>query len=72
MGYASDEYVIFSHEDVDECASDTDNCQHNCHNNVGSYTCTCMSGYRLNSDGRQCDGKQVRKSIPVLILLYLT
>ena len=57
--------IISSPEDVDECATDMDNCQHNCHNNNGSYTCTCRTGYRLNSDGRHCDGKHVRESTPL-------
>ena len=43
--------------DIDECALGTDQCTQNCHNNVGSYTCSCNAGYTLNSDGRRCDGR---------------
>ena len=42
--------------DVDECTAGTDSCQHNCVNTVGSYTCTCNSGYSLNGDGQSCSG----------------
>ena len=42
--------------DIDECALETDQCYQNCHNNVGSYTCSCIAGYTLNSDGFSCDG----------------
>ena len=34
----------------------TDTCEQNCHNTVGSYTCSCNAGYTLNSDGHTCDG----------------
>ena len=42
--------------DIDECAEGTHMCEHNCHNNIGSYTCSCRTGYRLNADGFACDG----------------
>ena len=42
--------------DIDECTADTDGCAHNCSNNVGSFTCFCNDGYRLNEDGKACDG----------------
>ena len=45
--------------DIDECREGTDQCAQNCHNTVGSYTCSCQTGYRLNPDGRRCDGKYV-------------
>ena len=36
--------------DVDECASDIDNCDTNavCTNTHGSFTCSCQSGYVEN------------------------
>ena len=43
--------------DIDECGLDKDQCSQSCHNNVGSYNCSCETGnYRLNVDGHQCDG----------------
>ena len=41
--------------DIDECAEGTDACEHHCHNNAGSYTCSCNSGFQL-SDGFHCQG----------------
>ncbi len=37
--------------DVDECVEDATICgpNSNCTNSVGSYICTCFSGYRLNN-----------------------
>ena len=43
--------------DIDECTEGTDRCSQNCHNTVGSYTCSCNTGYRLNADGVTCDGR---------------
>ena len=42
--------------DIDECAEETDRCAQNCHNTIGSYTCSCNAGYRLNVNGYDCDG----------------
>ena len=48
--------------DIDECAEGTDRCTQNCHNTVGSYTCSCNVGYNLNANGWRCDGKVVTQS----------
>ena len=32
-------------EDIDECSFD--NCEHNCTNTIGSYHCSCLSGFTL-------------------------
>ena len=45
--------------DIDECAVGIDSCAHTCTNTVGSYTCSCRSGYRLASDGWTCIGEDV-------------
>ena len=42
--------------DIDECAVKTNNgCMHKCHNTQGSYTCSCNTGFRLNTNKRTCD-----------------
>lgn len=53
-------FSISYHVDIDECALDTDQCAQNCHNTVGSYTCSCNVGYRLNIDRRRCDGTYIK------------
>ena len=40
--------------DVQECKDHTDDCEQQCTNTAGSYTCSCMDGYVLNSDGKTC------------------
>ena len=45
--------------DVDECADQNGGCSHNCSNTAGSYYCSCLSGYTLNTtDNTSCDGRQ--------------
>ena len=44
------------HSDIDECEERTDGCDHNCTNTDGSYYCTCMDGYELESDNHTCTG----------------
>ena len=49
--------AIFLFLDFDECAAKFDNCDPNayCNNTVGSFNCTCNSGYTGN--GTTCTGK---------------
>ena len=42
--------------DRDECALANGGCQHTCENSVGSFSCSCNDGYKLNSDGLTCSG----------------
>ena len=40
---------------INECQLGTDDCDHKCTDNDGSYTCDCRSGYRLTNDGKTCE-----------------
>ena len=43
--------------DIDECAADDiNNCEHNCENTDGSYTCNCDQGFLLADDEHSCYG----------------
>ena len=44
--------------DVDECKDQNGGCGHNCSNTVGSYHCSCLSGYTLNTTDNTCEGKK--------------
>ena len=50
--------LCYTHLDENECLTGDDFCAQNCSNTVGSYTCTCNTGYTLNSDGYTCNGNQ--------------
>ena len=40
--------------DVDECATNTTDCEQGCNNTIGSFSCTCIEGYTLSDDGKTC------------------
>ena len=50
-------------------------CAQICRNTLGSYSCSCVSGYHLASDGKSCLGKAPSKTITALecfgIFLFL-
>ena len=41
--------------DVDECLTDNGGCEQTCSNTVGNYSCECIQGFQLTSDG-SCEG----------------
>jgi len=45
--------------DINECSTGSHNCQQRCTNTLGSYRCSCNSGYSLNSDRRTCRGRNI-------------
>ena len=45
--------------DVNECQASNGGCDHVCNNTVGSFQCSCNSGYILSADGFRCSGKGV-------------
>ena len=49
--------------DVDECAIGNHSCHNSatCHNNQGSYTCSCNTGY--TGDEFSCTGKFIPKHV---------
>ncbi|ENN72173.1 hypothetical protein YQE_11228, partial [Dendroctonus ponderosae] len=47
-------FAAVFYSDLDECATDEGNCQHECVNTLGSYICTCHNGYTLHENGRDC------------------
>ena len=54
--------------DIDECARGTSGCSHMCNNTMGSYICTCRTGYRLASDNHNCMGESRCRSTDVIII----
>ena len=54
--------VCILYTDIDECASDNGGCEQNCHNNNGSYTCSCNTGY-ASSGFHGCMGMYIRDFI---------
>ena len=53
--------AFYMNEDVNECTMGTSNCTQLCINNIGSYTCTCNSGYNLDADNHTCNGEYAKE-----------
>ena len=47
----------FSTKDINECSEHISGCNQLCNNTLGSYNCTCYTGYLLGSNGRTCYGE---------------
>ena len=43
--------------DVDECLEDQGGCEHSCHNEIGTFNCSCNDGFELDSNGFNCNSK---------------
>ena len=57
---------------MDECTNVTINgCSDTCVNTIGSFVCTCPSGYKLDSDERTCIGKCTLSELDVDLLLHV-
>ena len=42
--------------DIDECFTYSGTCDHTCTNTIGTYICSCDSGYILYNNGHNCTG----------------
>ena len=52
-----DNHTILINVDINECNTNNGGCDTTCTNTVGSYECSCNTGYELNNDLHHCDGK---------------
>ncbi|XP_019620833.1 PREDICTED: uncharacterized protein LOC109467329 [Branchiostoma belcheri] len=41
--------------DINECSAANGGCDHVCTNTIGTFHCSCVTGYNLNADGASCD-----------------
>ena len=62
----TNEELLFSFavniSDVDECSAEKGNCDHYCQNSIGSFECSCRTGYMLRSDGKMCAGIHIYRN----------
>ena len=45
--------------DVNECTKSSDGCEQICTNTVGSFECSCDSGFVLDDNHLSCNGKSL-------------
>ena len=62
-------FTIMVTIDIDECSMQVDECDHNCNNTLGSYTCSCDDGYSLDRNGLQCNGKVSTALLQPIIIM---
>ena len=43
--------------DIDECATNNGGCESDCTNTIGSFSCSCGTGYKLDGNGLNCTGE---------------
>ena len=54
--------IISNYVDIDECSAGTSGCSQLCTNTIGSYYCSCYSGYSLDHNGHNCTVSQQSSS----------
>ena len=53
-------FTTCSFSDIDECSEDISGCEQTYTNTVGSYYCSCKTGFVLSaSDDHGCEGKYI-------------
>ncbi len=48
---------IFCSSDVDQCLTNNGGCAHTCTNELPGFTCSCRTGYNLDTDNKGCVGE---------------
>ena len=43
--------------DINECNTTNGGCEHICTNTIGSFNCSCDTGYQLDENGLNCSGE---------------
>ena len=43
--------------EIDECSEGLSSCNMQCINTIGSYYCTCFTGFQLMNDNHTCNGE---------------
>ena len=49
---------IFCSSDMDQCLTNNGGCSHTCTNELPGFTCSCRTGFTLDTDNKGCFGEQ--------------
>ena len=58
--------------DIDECVEERHRCVQACVNTLGSFRCSCRTGFQLNTDGKTCMGECLKMYKLVYFYLLVT
>ena len=58
--------------DINECDSINGGCEQICTNAIGSFACSCGTGYLLNGNGFNCSGTYVTTLSLASMMLFFT
>ena len=47
--------------DINECVTQNGGCEQNCQNTIGSYSCSCLTGYLIDSNDHNCTGLYIQR-----------
>ena len=62
---------VYYHIDINECNAANGGCERNCNDTIGSFICSCDTGYQLNENGLNCNGKCLLYKILLTIETFL-
>ncbi len=48
--------IMFPLSDVNQCLVNNGGCDHTCTNELPGFSCSCRTGYTLDTDNRGCSG----------------
>ena len=48
--------IAYDGIDINECSSQNGGCEQNCQNTIGSYSCSCLTGYLMDINSYNCTG----------------
>ena len=63
--------MLSSFSDIDECMNNIDGCAQLCTNTIGSYVCSCRTGFVLASDRHACESAQEGQKLKDCMSFYI-
>ena len=60
------------HTDINECDTSNGGCSHVCTDTLGSFLCSCRSGFTLASDGTSCSSKIYSVTCSKILIIKLS
>ena len=61
--------LVLVHLDIDECGEHVSGCNQHCVNTVGSYYCSCYTGFQINADQHTCFGRYTSKPVMKILMI---